>query len=229
MNTRWACNVVAMLCCQLGVVAPVYAEDMPWRLYRNDPDGFELRFPPNFVPGTYKRGLPPNLVRKLRDAGSREPFEEAIVLVDRARAGLRDLSALPSGEITAVTIEVLSRPEAESRIALGRQVYGQEVVEVTIGSQRRHKFPRLPWPKRDGCVLLPRATAQPHSSGVHSPSEVSGATTRGHRLRPCRRADYRNTPTLSALTLGLPHEGHNPGPWEPVRKVRPAAVHLRAA
>lgn len=123
---------------------------MPWRLYRNDQDSFELRFPPNFVPGTYKRGLPPNLAREVRDAGSRKPFEEAIVLVDRARAGLRDLSSLPSGEITAVTIEVLSRPEAASRMALGRQVYGPEVVEVAIGSQRRHKFPGFPGPNGAG-------------------------------------------------------------------------------
>lgn len=147
---RWACSVLAMLCCQLALVATVSAEDTPWLLYRNDQDGFELRFPPNFVPGTYKRSLPSNFVRELRDPGRREPFEEAIVLVDRARAGLRDLSALPSGEITAVTIEVLSRPEAESRIALGRQVYGQEVVEVTIGSQRRHKFPGFPGPNGTG-------------------------------------------------------------------------------
>jgi hypothetical protein len=146
MTNRWPCLVLAMLCCQLAVVAPVYAEDASWLLYRNDQDGFELRFPPNFVAGTYKSALPPSLVREQREAGSQEPFEDAIVLVERARVGPRDLSALPSGEITAVTIEVLPGPAATSRMDLGRQIYGAEVVEVTIGSHRVHRFPGFPGP-----------------------------------------------------------------------------------
>ena len=148
MTTVWTRRLVAMLCCQLALVTSVYAEEAPWLLYRNDPDGFELRFPPNFVAGIYKSAGPPNLVRELREAGSRELFEGAIVLVDRARLGLRDLSALPSGETTAVTIETRPGPAATSRMALGRQIYGAEVVEMALGSYRRHKFPGVPGPYR---------------------------------------------------------------------------------
>jgi hypothetical protein len=144
--TRWPFMVVAMLYCLLAPMASVYAEDAPWLLYRNDQDGFELRFPPTFVAGTYKSALPASLVRELREAGSREPFEDAIVLAERARVGLRDLSAMSPGEITAVTIEVLPGPAATSRMDLGRQIYGAEVVEVTIGSHRVHRFPGFPGP-----------------------------------------------------------------------------------
>lgn len=163
MMTRWPCMLATMLYCLLAAMASVHAEEAPWLLYRSDQDGFELRFPPNFVAGTYKSALPPNLVRELREASSREPFEDAIVLVEQARVGLRDLWALPSGEITAVTIEILPGPAATSRMDLGRQIYGAEVVEVTIGPHRVHRFPGFPGPYGTGAfyylVPLPNDAA----------------------------------------------------------------------
>jgi hypothetical protein len=89
-----------------------------------------LRYPPHFVAGAYRSDLPPDLARTLRERGGRLPFENALVLVEPGRLGTRDRTALPAGEVTAITIEPQSGVEAAARRDLGRQIYGA-VLELT--------------------------------------------------------------------------------------------------
>ncbi len=140
----------ALLCWLLAVAGPACAEETSWLLYRNDQDGFELRYPPGFVAGTYKSSLPPDLASTPREGGSQVPFENAVVLVERARVGTRDLWALPVGEVTAITIELQSGRAAATRRDLGRQIYGAAIGEVTIGAHRVQKFPGFPGPYGTG-------------------------------------------------------------------------------
>jgi hypothetical protein len=148
----------------LACAASGDAQDARWPVYRNDKAGFELRYPPSFVAGAYRSDLPPDLARTLRERGGRLPFEDAFVLVEPARLGARDRSALPVGEISAITIEPQAGAEAAARRDLGRQIYGAAIVEMTIGPHRAQKFPGFPGPYgtaafyylvplRDGAVL----------------------------------------------------------------------------
>lgn len=150
--------------CLLVLAASGRAQDARWPAYQDDRAGFALRYPPGFVAGAYRSELPPDLARALRERGGRLPFERALVLVEPARLGARDRSALPAGEITAITIEAQSGTEAAARRDLGRQVYGAAIVETTIGPHRVQKYPGFPGPYgtaafyylvplRDGAVL----------------------------------------------------------------------------
>jgi hypothetical protein len=132
--------------CLVTIVAAARAQDARWPVYRNDEAGFALRYPPGFVAGACRNDLPPDLARSLRERGGRLPFANALVLVESARLGTRDRSALPSGQITAITIEVQPAAEAAARRDLGGKIYGPAIVEVTIGAHRVQKLPGFPGP-----------------------------------------------------------------------------------
>lgn len=162
VSTRRAVLPSVALC--LLVAGSVHAQNAQWPLYRNEQAGFELRYPPAFVVGAFKNTLPPDVARTLREAGGRVPFEHALVLVESARAGSRDRTALPVGEVTAISIEPQGAAEAAARRDLGRQIYGTAIIEVPIGAHRVQKFPGFPGPYgtaafyylvplRDGAVL----------------------------------------------------------------------------
>lgn len=139
----------ALLAAALWLLAggdPVHAQPAGWPVYRDDRAGFELLYPPTFVAGAYRNTLPPDLVRKLREAGGRVPFEHALALVEPARLGARDRAALPVGEVTTITIEAHAAAEAAARLGLGRQTYGAGIAEITIGAHRVQRFPGFPGP-----------------------------------------------------------------------------------
>jgi hypothetical protein len=176
---RWHGAIVALELLAAAVAAS--AQDASWPRYRDDQEGFTLRYPPRFVAGAYRNDLPPDLVKTLRASGGRLPFERALALVEAARLGSRDRAALPAGEITAISIEAQAGPTAAARRDLGRQIYGAAVTEITIGPHRVQKFPGFPGPHgsaafyylvplRDGAVL--ELTA--HRSFLEAPRGDTG-------------------------------------------------------
>jgi hypothetical protein len=128
----------------LAIAASAAAQDASWSVHRDAQEGFTLRYPPRFVSGSYRNDLPPDLARTLRASGGRLPFE--LVLVESARLGSRDRAALPTGEITAITVEAQTGPAVGARRDLGRQIYGTAITEVTIGAHQVQKFPGFPGP-----------------------------------------------------------------------------------
>ena len=139
----------ALLVATLWLVAggdPGHAQTTGWPVHRDERAGFELRHPPAFVASAYRNTLPPDLLRKLREAGGRVPFEHALALVEPARLGAHDRAALPVGEVTTITIEAHAAAEAAARLRLGRQIYGAGIAEITIGAHRVQRFPGFPGP-----------------------------------------------------------------------------------
>jgi hypothetical protein len=137
----------------LAAPCPAPAQDAAWPLYRNEKFGFEFRYPPAFVAGAYRDELPADLKAQLRRDGGALPFEHAVALVERTRLGGRTLTALPVGEITAVTVEPVEGPKLAAVSGLLRQIYKEAVREVTIGAHRVLRAPGFPGPYGDAAFF----------------------------------------------------------------------------